>query len=195
MRGWERTGCLRSSVSRRRVSRVRSRTVGPGRSDAAAVVPAAAGVGAAVGGLVLVGVGVWARRDVARALARERIVSTADARPPSTLVTTPGGARSMAEVIRERTVAASGGRTYAETEEYVDIDGNPTSDAALARIDERTGKPVVNPQHDLWIESTTLQNGLMQAYMAFRVAELTAAVGATTFALGIGLLSLHARRS
>ena len=35
----------------------------------------------------------------------------------------------------------------------------------------------------------------MQAYMAFRVAELTAAVGATTFALGIGLLSLHARRS
>lgn len=168
-------------------------------SESAAIagssLPVAAGVCASLGGLAFVGVGIWARRDVARALARERIVSTADATPPSAPVTTAGGARSMAEVIRRRTIEAAGGRTYAETEQYLDADGNPTSDVDRARTDEHTGTPVVNPAHDLWIESTTLQNGLMQAYVAFRLAELTTAIGVTTLALGVGLTALGARRA
>jgi hypothetical protein len=93
----------------------------------------------------------------------------------------------MAEVIRDRTLAAAGGRTYAETEAFVGLDGNPTSDPALALKDERTGQPVENPDHAVWIQSTTLQTALMQAYLAFRIAALTAAVGAVLLAAGAGV--------
>jgi len=102
-------------------------------------------------------------------------------------VTSAAAARSMAELIRRNTLDATGGRTYAETEPYVGSDGRPTSDAALAVKDERTGQPLENPDHELWIQSTTLQSALMQAYVAFRLSELTVALGGAFVAIGIGL--------
>ena len=44
-----------------------------------------------------------------------------------------------------------------------------------------------NPDHELWIQSTTLQSALLQAYMAFRLSELTVALGAALAAAGVGL--------
>jgi hypothetical protein len=116
--------------------------------------------GLAVGcaGLGFVGAGLWARRDVKRMLARERIVNPDDATP----VDGPAGARAMAELIRRRTIEATDGRTYAETD-------------------------VESPDHALWIQSTTLQTALTQAYMAFRLAELTIALGGAFVAIGAGL--------
>lgn len=102
-------------------------------------VPVVTGVAVGRAGLGFVGAGLWARRDVARALALEHILSTPDAKSPSAPVTTAVAARSMAEVIRHRTLEATGGRTHAETETFVDADGNPTSDEALALKDERAG--------------------------------------------------------
>ena len=86
--------------------------------------------GAVVGlvGLGLVGVGLWARRDVARTLARERIVSGPDASP----VVSAGAARSLAEAIRMSTLEATGGRAYSETPSYLGPDGEPTNESALA---------------------------------------------------------------
>ena len=152
------------------------------------------GVAVAAAGLSLVAVGAWARREVARTLARERIVSTSDAKPPSAPVRSAAGARSLAEVIRARTIAATGGRTYAETDPYVAADGSTTPDAALALIDERTGAPVENPNHALWVQSTTLQTALTQAYVSFRLASLTMALGGALFAAGLGLASVRPRR-
>ena len=141
--------------------------------------------GLAVGcaGLAFVGTGLWARRDVKRVLAQERIVNPEDARP----VEGAAGARAMAELIRRSTIAATGGRTYAETDSYVDEEGKPTSDADGAAKDERTGAPVENPDHALWIQSTSLQTALTQAYMAFRLSELTIALGGAFVAIGVGL--------
>ena len=79
-------------------------------------------------GLGLVGVGLWARRDVARTLARERIVSGPEASP----VVSAGAARSLAEAIRKSTLEATGGRTYSETPSYLGPDGEPTNESALA---------------------------------------------------------------
>lgn len=149
---------------------------------------AAAGIGVSLAGLGLVGLGAWARRDVARALAQERIVDA-----PGGPVTGPASARALADVIRESTLGATGGRTYSETPSYVGSDGEPTSDRALALTDERSGAPVEHPDHALWVQSTTLQSALMQAYMAFRLAELTAAIGGAFVLAGIGLAA-SARR-
>ena len=153
-------------------------------------------VGTAVGlaGLGFVGIGLWGRRDVRRALERERIVSAPDATPPNEFVTSARGARSMAEVIRRNTLAGTGGRTYAEIDPYVDVEGRPTAEDERAARDERTGGRLENPEHALWVQSTTLQAALMQAYMAFRLAELTVALGVAFVAAGVGLTA-SARRS
>lgn len=154
----------------------------------ARALPAAAGAGLALAGVAFAGVGLWARRDVARALAQERI---ADA--PGGPVTGPASARALAEVIRESTLAATGGRTYSETPSYVGADGEPTSDRAKALLDEQTGQPVAHPDSALWVQSTTLQSALMQAYMAFRLAELTVAIGGAFVLAGIGIASAGRR--
>ena len=153
----------------------------------------AAGVGVGLAGLAFVGVGLWARREVASGLARERIVSTPSATPPSAPVTTGAAARSMAEVIRDSTLAATGGRTYSEVAAYVGADGEPTSDRERALTDEQTGAPVEHPDHALWVQSTTLQTALMQAYVAFRLAELTVAIGAAFVGAGLGLAAPRRR--
>ncbi|HET8652267.1 MAG TPA: hypothetical protein VFM13_06815 [Gaiellaceae bacterium] len=149
----------------------------------------ASGVLLALAGVGFVGAGMWARNEVRQALARERIVSTSDAEPPEAPVTTAAAARSMAEVIRGRTLSAAGDRTYAETATYIDAEGNPTSDSESALKDERTGQPVENPDHALWVQSTTLQTALMQAYLSARLAELTIAMGAALVAAGAGIVA------
>lgn len=158
------------------------------REPAAASLPAVLGAAVSLAGLGFVGLGAWARRDVARALAQERIVDA-----PDGPVTGPASARALADVIRESTLAATGGRTYSEAPAFVGADGEPTSDKTLALTDERTGAPVEHPDHALWVQSTTLQSALMQAYMAFRLAELTAAIGGAFVLAGLGLAA-SARR-
>lgn len=147
----------------------------------------ASGIAVAFAGFGLVGVGLWARREVERTLARERVVSTPDAVPPRTLVTSARAARSLAEVIRRNTLEATGGRTYAETAEFLDGDGKTTSNKGSALIDERTGKLVENPEHALWLQSMTLQSALMQAYLSARVADLSIGVGAALVGAGAGI--------
>ena len=141
--------------------------------------------GAAVGlvGLGLVGIGLWARRDVARTLARERIVFG----PDHKLVVRAGTARALAESIRTSTLEMTGGRTYSETPPYVGTDGEPTSDASLAAREDGTERPLENPHVALWLQATALQTALMQAYLAFRLAELTAGLGASFALVGAGL--------
>ena len=141
----------------------------------------------ALAGVGLVGVGLWARREVQRGLSAERIVGTEDMNPPNAPVTDGPAARSLAEVIRRRTVAAAGGRTYAETDEYLARDGGTTSDADLALVSDTSGQPVPNPTYELWITSTTLQTALVQAYLAQRLADLSVGLGATLAVAGVGL--------
>ena len=103
-------------------------------------------------------------------------------------------ARSLAEVIRRSTLEATAGQTYAETELYIGADGRPTSNREEALVDERTGKPVQNPEQALWLQSTTLQTALMQAYMGSRIAELTMGLGAALVAAGTGVAAAAGQR-
>jgi hypothetical protein len=133
-------------------------------------------------GFGVASLGLWARRDVRRGLERERIVA-----PGSGRVKSASGARALAETIRDQTLEATGGRTYAETEPYLADDGSATSDAANAMLDPATGKPVRNPDVDLWVQSTTFQTALMQAYMAFRLADLMLGLGCGLALAGSGI--------
>jgi len=155
-------------------------------------IEAAAGFTVGLAGLVFVGTGLWGRREVRRALARERILHPALPEGRAA-VTSASRARSLAEFIRQSTVSATDGRTYAEIEPYLDADGVPTADSANAARDERTGQPLANPDASLWMQSTTFQTALMQAYLAFRVSESTVALGAVLVVAGAGLAAASRR--
>lgn len=77
-------------------------------------------------------------------------------------VTSGTAARSLAESIRRSALDAAGGRTYAETEPET-------------------------PAQALWLQATTLETALMQAYMGTRLADLTMGLGAAFVAAGAGL--------
>jgi hypothetical protein len=153
----------------------------------------AAGLAVGLAGFVFIGTGLWGHREVRRALARERILHPG-LPEGCAAVTSATRARALAEFIRQSTIDATAGRTYAEIEPYLDSGGTPTADSASAAKDERTGQPLMNPDASLWIQSTTLQTALMQAYMAFRVSESTAALGAVLIAAGAGLAASGRRR-
>ena len=153
----------------------------------------AAGLSTLAAGLGLIGIGAWARADVRRSLARERITSTGASKPPNAPVTSGPSARALAELIRENTLSSTGGLTYGETPEYVDAEGTPTHDRSLAALDAVTGGPVESPQHALWLQSTALQTALMQAYLAQRLAELTVGLGAVFVGIGAGLAAASRR--
>ena len=106
---------------------------------------------------------------------------------PEAPVRSASQVRALAEMIREITLSAADGRTYAETDEFLTPDGSTTSDRGEALVDERTGGPVRNPSYELWISSTALQSALLQAYMGYRIADLTLGLGATFVAAGIGI--------
>ena len=145
-------------------------------------------MGVILAGLGVSGVGLWARRDVRRGLERERIVA-----PGGAPVKNASAARALAETIREQTLEATGGRTYAETEPYLAADGSATSDRAGAMLDPATGRPAGNPDVDLWIQSTTLQTALMQAYMAFRLSDLMLGLGGALVLAGSGIAAATRR--
>lgn len=150
----------------------------------------AAGTALMLVGLGLLGAGAWARQEVRKGLVREHITAPGE---DGTIVSGASAARSLAELIRERTIASTGGRTYSETDEYLALDGSTTADSAVARRDEVTGVAVANPDIELWIRSTALQTALMQAYLAFRLADLMVAVGGSFALAGIGLRAAATR--
>lgn len=152
------------------------------------------GIGTVLAGAGLVAVGLWAKREVRVTLVRERIVNPSGAGAKSNRVTGGSAARSLAELIRRSALDSADGRTYSETEPYVDREGNPTADREDALLDERTGEPVENPQHALWLQATSLQTALMQAYMGSRVAELTIGLGAALVTVGTGVTALARSR-
>lgn len=109
-------------------------------------------------GVGLIAAGVWGHREVQAALTRERVVDPTSSRP----VRDGAAARALAERIRLSTLDATGGRTYAES--------RPDSE-----------------EQTLWLQATTLQTALMNAYMASRVALLTVGLGVAFVLTGAGL--------
>ena len=99
----------------------------------------------------------------------------------------------MAEVIRGNTLSATEGKTYGETLSYVDAEGRPTADRASQRRTASRASRSRTPRMALWVQATTLQTALMQAYLAQRLAELTAGLGATFVAVGAGLTAASRR--
>jgi hypothetical protein len=153
---------------------------------AASIVLIAFGIGAVVVG--------FAGRDTVRTdLAREQIVGTPDSTIPNQKVDTGGEAKAFAAVMREHTLAATGGQTYAQMPRFLEASGKPTADEAAAAKDPKSGEPVENPARNIWISSTAFQSALNMAYFAENVTMFVMAMGGALLLVGIGFLVLSIR--
>jgi hypothetical protein len=153
---------------------------------AASVILIAFGIGA-------VSMGFDGRDRVQSDLAREKIVGTPDSTIPNQLVDTGSEAQAFADVMREHTLEATMGQTYAEMPRFLGEDGKPVADEAQAAKDPKTGAPVENPAREIWISSTAFQTALNTAYFAESVATFAIVMGFALLLTGIGLLVLTIR--
>src|SRR4029077_20755843 len=81
-------------------------------------------------------------------------------------VNTGKEAKCFASYMRIHTLLATGGQTYSQMGQYLDANGNQTSDTAKAAKDPKTGKPVPNQARDVWVTYTALSTALNTSYFA-----------------------------
>jgi hypothetical protein len=141
-------------------------------------------------GLGSIGIGIAGVNEVRDNLARENIVGTEDSSIPGQKVDTGSEAKAFAAVMREHTLEATDGKTYAEMGRFLDANGNETSDEEAAAKDPKTGQPVPNRLRDMWVTETALTTALNTAFFAERVAFFSIAMGAMLLLTGIGFLVL-----
>jgi hypothetical protein len=153
---------------------------------AASIVLIAFGVGSIYTGFA-------GRDQVQGDLAREQIVGTPDSTIPNQLVDTGSEAQAFAKVMRKHTMEATGGKTYAQMERYVDAGGKPTNDAKAAAVDPKSGEPVANPARNIWVTETALTTALNTAYFAESVATFAIVMGVAMLLSGVGFLILTLR--
>lgn len=108
-------------------------------------------------------------------------------------VTTGDQARAFALVMREHSLTATGGLTYAQMGRYIAAaspdDPAGTSDEAAALKDDK-GKPVANGARNTWVTATALTTALNMSYMAEQLAVFGLVVGVALLLTGIGLVIL-----
>jgi hypothetical protein len=146
------------------------------------------GVAFLAGGGYTVYRGFDARDQVQDELEAQNIVTPDDASIPGVVVNDVDSARSMAAIIEEHALSATGGLTYAEMGRYMTPDGDPagTNDEAAAVIGE-DGNPVANPMRNVAFQASALRTSLFSSVMAFEVATLVIGLGVMLVALGVAV--------
>lgn len=145
---------------------------------------------AIVAGIVLVISGVWGIAFTYQNVAQEKIVTPADASLPEKPIRGPLTLKAQADIIREHTLKATGGKTFAEMPRQVpklDENGQPVVGA--------DGKPVMtaNTARDIWITATTLTTALNLGILTYVFSGLIILLGCISIWTGIVFLTLSRR--
>jgi hypothetical protein len=95
--------------------------------------------------------------------------------------------------MREHTLEATGGLTYAQMGRYQSADDPSdqagTNDPEAAAKDEN-GQPIANGARNIWVTETALTTALNMSYMAERLAVFALVVGIALLLTGAGLVIL-----
>ena len=108
-------------------------------------------------------------------------------------VETGSQALAFAEIMREHTLAGTGGLTYAEMGRYQSAanpdDPKGTNEEAEAAKDEN-GQPISNGARNIWVTETALATALDMGFMSEMLAIFSIVVGIALLLTGIGLVIL-----
>jgi hypothetical protein len=102
-------------------------------------------------------------------------------------------ALAMAEIMREHTLAGTGGLTYADMGRYQSAanpdDPKGTNDEAQAAKDD-SGQPISNGARNIWVTETALATSLDMGFMSEMLSIFSIIVGIALLLTGIGLVIL-----
>src|SRR5262245_8428496 len=108
-------------------------------------------------------------------------------------VETGSQALAFAQVMREHTLEATGGLTYAQMGRYQSAadptDKKGTNDEAAAAKDD-SGNPIPNAARDIWVTETALTTALNMGFMSEMLSIFSIVVGIALLLTGIGLVIL-----
>lgn len=121
---------------------------------------------------------------------REKIVTTEDASIPNKPVRDPLTMKAQADIIREHTLKATNGKTYAEMPQQV-----AKVDASGSAVLDKDGKPVMVPNtaRNIWVTSLTLTTALNQGILAYGLSALALLLGLSFVWAGIVFGALSKR--
>ena len=153
-------------------------------------------------GIVVIALGVWGFTFARDHIEREGITFGPASDPAvqqhaeqwaGEPVDTGRKALAMAEIMREHTLAGTGGLTYAEMGRYQSAE-NPddpkgTNDEAEAAKDE-SGQPISNGARNIWVTETALATALDMGFMSEMLSLFSIVVGIALLLTGIGLVIL-----
>jgi hypothetical protein len=142
---------------------------------------------AIIAGIVLVGGGIWGITFTYTNVAAEKITTPDDAPIPGVPVRGPFTLKAQADTIRKHTLAATGGKTFAEMPRQIpklDTSGSPVLDA--------DGKPVMvaNTTRDIWITATTLITALHLGIITYAFSSFIILFGLISIWTGITFRAL-----
>ena len=142
-------------------------------------------------GITMVVGGVWGIYFTYQNIAKEKIVTPADANIPEKPVRGPFTLKAQVDIIREHMLKMAGGKTYAEMPRQVaklDENGKPVLDSQ--------SKPVMmeNTVRDTWITATTLTTALNLGIIAYAFSGLVLLFGAISIWTGM-VLHILGRKS
>jgi hypothetical protein len=108
-------------------------------------------------------------------------------------VKTGSQALAFANVMREHTLASTGGLTYAEMGQFQSAadpsDPKGTNDEAAAAKDEN-GQPISNSARDIWVTETALTTALNMGFMSEMLSVFSIVVGVALLLTGLGFVIL-----
>jgi hypothetical protein len=142
------------------------------------------GVLAIVAGIILVIGGVWGIGFTYQNIAQEKIVTPSDSSLPNQPVRGPLTLKAQADIIREHTLKATGGLTYAEMPQKItQVDSNGQSIS------------VPNTARDIWITSTALRTALNLGILTYVFSGLVLLFGCISIWTGVLFYALSKRNS
>ncbi len=133
-------------------------------------------------GVILVAGGAWGAMFTYENVAREKIATPEDASIPNTPVRDPMTLKAQADIIREHTLKATNGKTYAEMPQQV-----AKLDASGSAVLDNTGKAVMIPNavRNIWVTATTLTTALNLGIIAYLVSGLAILFGLSSIWIGV----------
>jgi len=103
-------------------------------------------------------------------------------------------ARCFVQYMNIHALEATGGRVYAQMPRYATANGAGTNEAELALKDAK-GKPVDNPDRNVWVNETALATALNTSYMAEQISVFVIVVGVALLLSGFGFAILSIGRA
>jgi len=153
-------------------------------------------------GIIVIALGIWGVHFTRDHLKQEGIVFGPASDPAvaehadqyaGQPVETGKQALAFANVMREHTLSATGGLTYAQMGQYQSAadpgDKAGTNDPEAAAKDA-DGQPISNGARDIWVTETALTTALNVSYMAEMLGYFSIVVGIALLLTGIGFLIL-----